>query len=697
MALSLDTVSSPDTNVAALQRPEPAMPPEKHLEMPTQSLRRWSKEQERRPAASRPYDTPWLARLFVFGGALLLTAYGSYEMYQVVSVSRTTILQWVLLALFTINFSWIALACTSAFVGFLALLRRPPPPAALPEALASRTAIVMPVYNEQTARTFAAVEAIRESVDATGLGGAFDYFIVSDSTSPDAWIAEERAFLELRNRLGPNSRLFYRHRPKNHHRKAGNIADFVRRWGGHYDHMLVLDADSLMTGECIVRLAVAMEADPDAGIIQTLPLIINRNTFFARLQQFAARVYGPVIAMGLSTWMGRDGNYWGHNAIIRAEAFAAHAGLPDLKGKPPLGGHILSHDFVEAALIRRAGWTVYMLPDLGGSYEESPPSLIDLAARDRRWCQGNLQHTRVIMAKGLKLATRQHFATGIMSYLASPFWLFQLIVGIALVLQTTYIRPEYFSRDFRLFPVWPRFDPERALMLFAITMSILIAPKVFGLVLMLLNSEGRRSCGGGVRLVVSALIEIVLSALFAPILMLIQSGSVFQILLGRDTGWQPQRRDDGSIPMKDIVRRHRWHTLLGAFAGTSAFMIATSLFLWMSPTIVGLLLAIPLSWLSGQLDFGLALKRLGLLMTPEERRPPEIASRANELQARNTVLRFDDADGLQALYEMKLCGRSMRRCCPSRPPAAEERSRPTEPSPKPSSSMRKRSRMRSPG
>jgi membrane glycosyltransferase len=210
--------------------------------------------------------------------------------------------------------------------------------------------------------------------------------------------------------------------------------------------MLVLDADSLMTGECIVRLAIAMEADPDAGIIQTLPLIINRNTFFARLQQFAAKVYGPVIATGLSAWMGRDGNYWGHNAIIRTAAFAAHAGLPDLRGKPPLGGHILSHDFVEAALIRRAGWRVYMLPDLGGSYEESPPSLIDLAARDRRWCQGNLQHMRVITAKGLKLPSRQHFATGIMGYLASPFWLFQLIVGIALVLQTTYIRPEYFAR-----------------------------------------------------------------------------------------------------------------------------------------------------------------------------------------------------------------------------------------------------------
>jgi membrane glycosyltransferase len=348
--------------------------------------------------------------------------------------------------------------------------------------------------------------------------------------------------------------------------------------------------------------------------------------------------------------MARDGNYWGHNAIIRTKAFAGHAGLPDLRGKPPLGGHILSHDFVEAALIRRAGWTVYMLPHLGGSYEESPPSLIDLSARDRRWCQGNLQHMRVVMARGLKLPTRQHFATGIMSYLASPLWLFQLIVGIALVLQTTYIRPEYFSRDLRLFPVWPRFDPERALALFALTMGILLAPKLFGLILMLLNGKERRASGGAIRLVFSALIEVVLSALLAPILMLIQSGSVFQILLGRDTGWQPQRRDDGSIPIRDIVRRHRWHTVLGALAGLSAFLIATSLFFWMSPTILGLLLAIPLSALSGQLGAGLTLKRMGLLLTPEEFDPPSIATRANELQARNAALGFDDTDALAALY-----------------------------------------------
>jgi membrane glycosyltransferase len=291
-----------------------------------------------------------------------------------------------------------------------------------------------------------------------------------------------------------------------------------------------------------------------------------------------------------------------------------------------------------------------MLPNLGGSFEESPPSLIDLATRDRRWCQGNLQHMRVIGAKGLKLATRQHFATGIMSYLASPFWLLQLLVGIALVLQTAYIRPEYFTREFNLFPVWPRFDAERALTLFGVTMAILLAPKLFGLILMLFDPTGRRASGGAIRLVVSSLIEVILSALLAPILMLIQSGSVFQILLGRDTGWEPQRRDDGSIPTRDIVRRHRPHTLLGAVAGLSAMMISTSLFLWMSPTILGLVLAIPLSALSGQLGAGLTLKRLGLLMTPDERHPPEIVHRANVLQAENARSGFDDEDSLAVLF-----------------------------------------------
>ncbi len=650
MAVPVDALSAVLRPSAAPARLDPPLPPESRLTMPTQSLSRWSAGDRAAAARRRAGPSPWLAWLVVYGGAALLTAYGAREMYFVVSVSRTTALQYLLLALFVVNFSWIALAFTSAIVGFATLLFGPRRPGHAGTPLASRTAIVMPVYNELTARTFAALEAIRRSVDETGEGAAFDYFILSDSTNPDAWLAEERAFLALRESLGPDARLYYRHREKNHHRKAGNIADFVTRWGGAYAHMIVLDADSLMTGECILALTQAMEADPKAGIVQTLPFLVNRNTLLARLQQFAARMAGPVIATGLNTWAGRDGNYWGHNAIIRTQAFADHCGLPDLRGRPPFGGHVLSHDFVEAALIRRAGWSVYMLPLLAGSYEESPPSLIDLAVRDRRWCQGNLQHSRIIGARGLRPATRQHFATGIMAYLASPLWLLQLVVGLARVLQTTYIRPEYFSRDFRLFPAWPRFDPERALWLFALTMGILIAPKVFGLVLMLFNREQRRACGGVIRLVLSFLIELVLSALIAPIQMLIQSGSVFQILVGGDTGWNPQRRDDGSIPLRDIVRRHRWHSLLGLLAGLLSFTIATSLFLWMSPTILGLVLAIPISWLSGSLATGLALKRFGLLLTPDEIDPPAVVTDANALQIRNAARGFDDRDALLALF-----------------------------------------------
>ncbi len=627
----------------------PAMPEESHLSMPEQSLSRFDAESGRRKPVAN-FAAPLLSRIVTFGGGFVLTCWGGYEMYRVIDVGGITTLKWMLLVLFLANFSWIALAFAGGVVGFVHLLAKRPRPPAQPESLATRNAVVMPIYNEAPSRVFGALRAIYEDVDATGLGDSFDWFFLSDTTDPDVWIAEERAFAEVRAALGPGAKVYYRHRPKNIARKAGNIADFVTRWGGAYAHMLVLDADSLMTGHAIVSLAAAMEGDPDAGIIQTLPLIINRNTLFARVQQFAARIYGPVIADGLSCWMGRDGNYWGHNAIIRVKAFADHCGLPHLKGKPPFGGHILSHDFVEAALMRRAGYSVYMLPSLGGSFEESPPSLIDVAARDRRWAQGNLQHLRVLPGKGLHPASRQHFATGVMAYLASPFWLAQLLVGILLVLQASYIRPEYFSKDFALFPTWPRFDAERSLELFELTMAVLLAPKLFGLILALIDGPTRRGAGGAIRLLFSTLFEVLMSALLAPIMMLIQTGHVLHILFGFDTGWEPQRRDDGSIPFKAIVRRHRSHVTLGVISLVAGLLISPSLAAWMSPTIAGLILAIGLSWASGQRSIGLALKRLGLLVTPEENAAPPIAARANALGAEMAARGHDHADGLRVLH-----------------------------------------------
>jgi membrane glycosyltransferase len=627
----------------------PPLPPETPLAMPQQSFERFDRRMATAPPAPG-HANPLPARLFVFGGGLFITGFGAYEMFRVIEVGGVTVLEAVLLGLFVINFSWIALAFASGLLGFLSMMSRRQPPFGQDVTLSTRTAVLMPIYNEAPSRVFAAVAAIAEDVRRTGHIAHFDFFLLSDTTQPDIWVAEERAFAALRTRLPDDVTLYYRHRPKNTARKAGNIADFVTRWGGAYEHMLVLDADSLMTGEAVVGLAAAMERDPAAGIIQSLPLIINRNTLFARVQQFAARIYGPVIAEGLRLWSARDGNYWGHNAIIRTRAFADHAGLPDLPGKPPFGGHILSHDFVEAALIRRAGWAVYMVPGLVGSYEESPPSLIDLAARDRRWCQGNLQHSRVIGAAGFHWATRQHFATGIMSYLASPFWLFQLVVGILLTLQASFIRPEYFVGEFTLFPAWPRFDAERSLQLFAWTMAILLAPKLFGLIVVLCNNRDRRASGGGITLVGSTLIEVIASALLAPIMMLVQCWAVFGILAGSDSGWQPQRRDDGSIPHRDIVRNHRWHVLLGLVAGLSAFLIAPSLFAWMSPTIIGLVFAVQISWASGKASIGLWLKRFGLLLTPEEASPPPIATRANALTRQFAAEGFDDRDALRDLH-----------------------------------------------
>ena len=488
-----------------------SMPGFAPLAMPAQSFKRFSPDDRRAWIDPRLAAPPILTRLVVFGGAIALSVYGAYQMYKVVGVGPITALEWVLVVLFIITFSWVALSFSASVVGFVWLLahgrRREPAPA----SLSQKTAVVMPIYNEAPSRVFGAMQAILEDVERTGLGRAFDFFFLSDTTDANVWIAEERAFVAMRERQ-PGARIYYRRRRKNTGRKAGNIADFVTQWGGHYPQMVVLDADSLMTGDAIVRLAAAMEKDPDAGIIQSLPLIINRNTMFARLQQFAARIAGPVIAAGLCAWMGRDGNYWGHNAIIRTRAFADHCGMPDLPGKPPFGGHILSHDFVEAALMRRAGYSVYMLPTLGGSYEESPPSLIDLATRDRRWCQGNLQHIRVIGAKGFVLASRQHFATGIMGYVASPVWMAQLLVGIALVLQSHYIRPEYFTADFSLFPAWPRFDYERALQLFVLTIGILLAPKFLGLAIALIDGPTRRGSGGALGLIASTVVEIVISA-----------------------------------------------------------------------------------------------------------------------------------------------------------------------------------------
>jgi membrane glycosyltransferase len=437
-------------------------------------------------------------------------------------------------------------------------------------------------------------------------------------------------------------RVWYRRRAHNLGRKAGNLRDFVERWGGRYDYMLVLDADSLMAPETIVRMVRRMDAAPRLGILQTLPNSIGGETVFARLQQFAAALYGPVVARGVAAWQGEDGNFWGHNALIRMRAFAESCGLPELPGRPPFGGHILSHDFVEAALIRRGGWQVRMDHDLPGSWEGSPPSLVEFAARDRRWAQGNLQHTRVIGARGLAAVSRMLFAIGIGSYLMSSIWLAMLLTGGLLTAQSLLFRPEYFSDQMQLFPNWPIFDSERMVFLFIISAALLLLPKALGVLRALFLGDIRRRLGGAHRILAGASLEVVLSALYAPVLMLMQVRQVWEILTGRDSGWSAQRRSGGLMTWGQAFSRHKWHVVAGILPAVLLLQLAPDLLVWTSPVLAGLVLAPVLSRISGDRRLGRAL---GVLCVPEDRAVPDVVRAAGEVEsdvARFAEIRIDD-------------------------------------------------------
>ncbi|WP_212667433.1 glucans biosynthesis glucosyltransferase MdoH [Neptunomonas phycophila] len=600
------------------------MPPVSPADMPEQSLKHFRRRGVRTPVNPKGVHSPAWRRLLVLGSAVALSCWGIYEMYSVLALGELIFVENLVLVLFALTFSWITVAFAGSIIGFFKVIAQHKPLDEEPVALTKRTAVLMPTYNEQPGRIFSAIETMAKAIQAQGEGAAFDWFVLSDTTDVEVAIAEEVALQTLRHRLGSEVNVYYRRRVKNEAKKAGNVADFCKRWGGAYDHLLVLDADSLMEAKTMITLARRMEADPDAGLIQTIPQLINGTTLMARIQQFATRIYGPVVGSGLAWWTAKEGNFWGHNAIIRTEAFMSAAGLPHLRGKPPFGGHILSHDFVEAALIRRAGWSVVIASDLDGSYEESPPSIIDLAVRDRRWCQGNLQHARVIGGSGLHWVSRSHLATGIMSYLSSPLWLLLILAGMALALQAQYIRPEYFSDEYSLFPTWPVIDAARALMLFLFTMGILFAPKVLGIIAFLVNAEQRKRAGGTLRVLISFVVEIILSALVAPIMMLIHSGAVLSILIGRDAGWNPQRRDDGSLPLKDVIYRHRWHMVMGVILTAFAALNSMSLLAWLAPAVAGLLLAVPVSVITSSWSIGEKAKRWGILKTPEEGVPPAI-------------------------------------------------------------------------
>ncbi|HEY2817989.1 MAG TPA: glucans biosynthesis glucosyltransferase MdoH [Casimicrobiaceae bacterium] len=553
-----------------------------------------------------------------------------------------------ILILFAILFGWISAGFWTALAGYLVVGKGGDRWAISgtstgnePISPDARTAIIMPIANEDVAGVFARVRATYESVVRTGHGDCFDFFVLSDSANPDMRVAEVSAWFELCREVG-FGHIFYRWRPHRIKRKSGNVADFCRRWGRSYRYMIVLDADSVMTGACITRLVRIAEANPDTGIVQTAPKATGRDTLYGRAQQFATGVYGPLFTAGLHFWQLGESHYWGHNAIIRIEPFIRHCSLGRLPGRGNLSGEILSHDFVEAALMRRAGWKVWIVFDLPGSYEEMPPNLIDELKRDYRWCQGNLMNFRLAMMKGLHPAHRVVFVTGVMAYLSAPLWFLFLALSTALLALHTLTVPAYFAEPYQLFPLWPEWRPDWALQLVGATAFLLFVPKV--LATLLAMRDRARGYGGPRALWASLLFEMLLSALLAPIRMLFHTRFVLRALTGLRLTWRSPPRDDAETTWSQAIRNHGLQTLLGV-VWTAFVAWLNPLFLgWVLPVAGALIVSIPLSVYTSRVALGQRARRAGIFVIPEEIHPPrEIRAARRYLRAADPPRTFVDA------------------------------------------------------
>jgi len=610
-----------------------AMPPRSPLARPIQSLAR-PHIGAAAPVMARSRALGW--RVLTFVPAVLTTLALIAAVRDRLATDGLSGVEAGVIGLIAFTFFWIALSVSTATLGVITLFlgqRRPVLPAMGPVQPLD-VALLVPIYNETPADVFGNAAAMLAELAATPHVHRLSLYVLSDTTDDAIAEAEMRAFHGLRALLGPDAPVFYRRRADNVDRKVGNLADWVENWGGAHPAMLVLDADSLMSGQAIVALADALSGDPSAGLIQSFPTLFGAETLFGRVQQFSNRIYGTALAEGLAKWTDREGNYWGHNAILRSAAFAACAGLPRVRGRWGRDALILSHDFVEAGMLRRAGWAVRFLPGVQGSYEEVPPTLIDYVLRDRRWCQGNLQHLRLLASRGFHAVSRFHLVSGAMGYLMSPAWLALMVVWFLVGngAEDSVIR--YFS-DLNPQVTWPEVNPLHGLAILGFMYAMLLAPKLMSTGAIHRVGIPLRDLGGARQFILSVLAEIVLSIAYAPILMVQQSVAVARTAVGLAETWQPQRRRGGRYGWGTLVKFHGFETLLGAvMLGGMALGVVT---LWLAPIALSLAFAVPLSALSAVnlTRHRWAARQLG---TPESINAPRIIRRAMRERRRFAAL-----------------------------------------------------------
>jgi membrane glycosyltransferase len=570
----------------------------------------------------------YLISLLPYQGWQELSFFNDWQLNPMVALENIMpyAIQVVIITLFAILFAWISLGFWTAIMGIMVtLIGKERFTLAIPNNPSNhinpnhRTALVMPICNEDVARVFAGLKATWHSLHQTGQLPLCDFYILSDTSYPDIYANELNAWADLVNELNLKNQIYYRHRERRVKRKSGNIDDFCRRFGHQYEYMIILDADSVMTGECISNMIAMMEMAPNAGIIQSPPKTIRMRTLYGRIQQFANQTYSDIFSSGVHFWQLSEAQYWGHNAIIRLKPFIEHCILTPFnkRGKPH---HILSHDLVEAALMRSAGWQVWIAYNLQGSYEEVPANIIEDLKRDNRWCIGNLINLRTLFKPGLLFVQRIMFITSAMAYVSSLLWLLFLVFSTLLLLLFNVDQPHYFLHPNQLYPVWPRWDEHLAVQLLGTTFALLLTPKLASYVIILLKQKPS-TVGGIIPFTCSILLEILFSMILAPIRMIYHSTFVIKALIGSKIHWKSPARHDDALTWREAIHSSWSLSFIGIIWLCLVLLINPQFTTWFIAILLPLIISPCVIRYSSFTSLGMRAQHLKLFMTKEEISP----------------------------------------------------------------------------
>jgi membrane glycosyltransferase len=577
------------------------------------------------PTGLQSIDELARRRRIVLGLNLITYALMLWWAGRILGAGGWTWVDGVLFVCFALGTPWAVLGFWNALIGLWLLnvggadagLAVAPYAAAgeQPTPIRIKIAIFMTLRNEDAARAIQRFKIVQDSVEQTGEGAAFSYFVLSDSNDGAVAAAEEAAVAAWKAAASAPDRISYRRRSNNVGYKAGNVRDFCARWGDQFDLMLPLDADSLMSGAQIVRLVRMMQAHPKIGILQSLVVGMPSASAFARIFQFGMRHGMRAYTMGQAWWVGDCGPFWGHNALVRVMPFYAECDLPLLPGKPPLGGHVLSHDQVEATLMRRAGYEVRVLPEEVGSWEENPPTMLEFARRDVRWCQGNMQYLKLLDLPGLYPMSRFQLLWAILMFVGIPAWTLMIALLPVAAWQAQSV---------------PEFPTGAAKALYVTYFIMYLMPKIAGLVDAMFGRGGVARYGGWLRFLVSAVLELTFSFLQGAVSTIRTSIFMLGLLFGKSVVWGGQVRDAQRLSWSEGARQLWPQTLFGVIVCGALALIAPVVLWWSLPLTAGYLLAIPFAVMTADPAFGRALKRLGICGIPEDFRPPPeiVAARA---------------------------------------------------------------------